>query len=290
MKAAPFDYHAPSTLAEAVGLLAELDDAKVISGGQSFAPLLNMRLASVAHLVDLRRIAELRGIERRGDHLWIGAATTHSAVERSAEVAATVPLLARAMPLIGHFQIRNRGTIGGSIAHADPAAEVPAVALALDARLEAVSPRGTREIAAGEFFEGVWTTALAEDEVLTGVHFPIWGGRSGTAVEEIARRHGDFAIAGACVAVQVDTQGVVTRCAIGLLGLGSTPLRATAAERSAIGAAATTVDPAALGGAAVADLSNIPTDTNGSAAYRARLGATVVARAWTKAIEEVLRG
>jgi carbon-monoxide dehydrogenase medium subunit len=290
MKAAPFDYHAPATLTEAVGLLAELDDAKVISGGQSFAPLLNMRLASVAHLVDLRRIDELRGTERRGDELWIGAATTHTAVERSAEVAATVPLLARAMPLIGHFQIRNRGTIGGSIAHADPAAEVPAVALALDARMEAVSPRGTREIAAAEFFEGVWTTALAEDEVLTGVHFPIWGDRSGTAVEEIARRHGDFAIAGACVAVQVDAQGVVTRCAIGLLGLGSTPLRATAAEQSAIGVAATTVEAAALGGAAVADLTNIPTDTNGSAAYRARLGATVVARAWTKAIEEALRG
>ena len=152
MKAAPFDYHAPETLAEAVSLLAELDEAKVIAGGQSFVPLLNMRLASVDHLVDLRRIAELRGIERRGDRLWIGAATTHSTVEHSAEVAAAVPLLARAMPLIGHFQIRNRGTIGGSIAHADPAAEIPAVALALAARIEAFSPLCTREIAAADFF------------------------------------------------------------------------------------------------------------------------------------------
>ena len=290
MKPAPFDYHAPATLAEAVSLLAELDDAKVISGGQSFVPLMNLRLASVSNLVDLRRVGELRGIERRGDSLWIGAATTHATVERSAEVAAAVPLLARAIPLIGHFQIRNRGTIGGSIAHADPAAEIPAVALALDARLAAASPRGTREIAAGEFFEGVWTTALADDEILTGVRFPIWSGRCGAAVEEITRRHGDFAIAGACVAVQIDAAGAVTRSAISLLGLGSTPLRATTAQQSAVGTAAGAVDAVALGQAAVADLTNIPTDSNGSAAYRARIGATVVTRAWTRAIEEALRG
>lgn len=290
MKPAPFDYHAPAALAEAVSLLAELDGAKVIAGGQSLVPLLNMRLASVEHLVDLRRIGELRGIERRGDSLWIGAGTTHTTVERSTEVAAAVPLLARAVPHIGHFQIRNRGTIGGSIAHADPAAEVPAVALALDARIEAMSPTGRREIPAGDFFEGVWTTALAEDEVLTGVHFPIWSGRYGFAVEEIARRHGDFAIAGACVAVQLDADSAVTRCAIALMGLGSTPLRAAAAEQSAVGSTATAVDAATLGRTAVADLTNIPTDNNGSAGYRSRIGATVVTRAWTRAIEEALRG
>ena len=136
-----------------------------------------------------------------------------------------MPLLARATPLIGHFQIRNRGTVGGSLAHADPAAEYPAVALALDAELEAASPRGRRTIPAAEFFSGLWTTELAEDEILTGVRFPVWEGRCGHAVEELARRHGDFAIAGAVVSVQLDGDRV-QRCAIGLLGLGSTPERA----------------------------------------------------------------
>src|SRR5207244_12948159 len=126
-------------------------------------------------------------------------------------------------PLLGHFQIRNRGTVGGSVAHADPAAEYPAVALALDATMEARSTRGTRTIPASEFFEGLWTTALAPDEILTAVSFPVWEGRCGFAVEELARRHGDFAIAGATVAVQLDERDVVRRCAIALLGLGSTP-------------------------------------------------------------------
>ena len=129
-----------------------------------------------------------------------------------------MPLLTRATPLIGHFQIRNRGTIGGSVAHADPAAEYPAVALALDAELEAVSPRGRRTIPAAGFFSGLWTTELAEDEILTGVRFPVWEGRCGHAVEELARRHGDFAIAGAVVSVQLDGDDRVQRCAIGLLG------------------------------------------------------------------------
>ena len=143
-----------------------------------------------------------RAIERRNGTLWIGAGTTQATIERSAEVAAAVPLLARATPFIGHFQIRNRGTLGGSIAHADPAAEYPAVALALDAEIEAQSPAGRRTIPAADFFTGTWTTELADDEVLVGVGFPVWDGRCGSAVEELARRHGDFALAGAAVAVR----------------------------------------------------------------------------------------
>lgn len=286
MKPAPFDYHAPRSLDDAVSLLAELDDAKVIAGGQSLAPLLNMRLAVFSDLVDLRHLDELRGIERRDHELWIGAGTTQATIERSAEVAAAVPLLARATPLIGHFQIRNRGTIGGSIAHADPAAEYPAVALALDAELEVASSTGTRVVAAVDFFDGLWSTALGEDDLLTGIRFPVWDGRCGFAVEEVARRHGDFAVAGGCVAVQLGDGDVVTRCRIGLFGLGSTPERGTAAEAVAEGTPVGEVDARQLGEAAMADLSSIPEDLNGSAAYRRRVGAVAVTRAWERAVEE----
>ena len=286
MKPAPFTYHAPDSVDAAVQLLTELDDAKVLGGGQSLTPLLNMRLAVFEHLVDLRRVDELRGIERRGDVLWIGASTTQAAAERSDEVCAQVPLLAAALPLIGHFQIRNRGTIGGSIAHADPAAELPAVALTLDAEIETRSPRGSRTIGAREFFTGIWSTALDEDEIVTGVRFPIWSGRRGFAVDEIARRHGDFAIAGACVAVELGDDDAVRRCAIGLLGLGPTPRRAEATQRSVVGSNADDIDADELGRSAVDGLTDVPTDLNGSADYRRRIGATVVARAWRRAVEE----
>jgi carbon-monoxide dehydrogenase medium subunit len=287
MKSASFAYHAPSSLDEALALLAEHGDgAKALAGGQSLIPMLALRLAIFDHLVDLGRIPELRGIERRDGELWIGAGTTQAAVEKSAEVRASAPLVARAVPFVGHFQIRNRGTFGGSIAHADPAAEGPAVALTLDARLEARSPRGPRTLAAGEFFTGTWSTELAEDEILTGVVFPVWEGRCGYAVEELARRHGDFAIAGATVAVQLSGDDRVARCAIGLIGMGSTPERATAAEEAAVGTAAADLDPDDVGQAAVAALESVPTDLHGSAGYRRRVGAAMVSRALRRAIEE----
>src|SRR5262245_55064515 len=219
MKPAPFDYHAPTSAEEAVAALAELgDEAKVLAGGQSLVPLLALRLAVFDHLVDVGRIAGLQGIERRDGQLWVGAATTEAAVERSAEAADAVPLLARSTPFIGHTQIRNRGTVGGSLAHADPAAEYPAVALALDAELEVLSVRGLRTIAAADYFTGLWTTAMAPDELLVGAHFPVWPGRCGWAVEELARRHGDYAIAGAVVGVELGDDDRVRRAAIGLIG------------------------------------------------------------------------
>ncbi|HEY5698745.1 MAG TPA: xanthine dehydrogenase family protein subunit M [Acidimicrobiales bacterium] len=290
MKPAPFAYHAPSSLDEAIGLLAELGDgAKVLGGGQSLVAMLNLRLAVFDHLVDLRRVDELRGIERRNGSVWIGGGTTQATIEASPVVAEGVPLLVRATALIGHFQIRNRGTIGGSLAHADPAAEYPAVALALDAELEAQSPRGRRTIPAGEFFLGLWTSALAEDEVLTGVTFPVWTGRTGCAVEELARRHGDFAIAGAVVAVDLDEGDRVRRSAIALLGMGSTPERGSAAESAVTGAAVDDVDAGEVGQAAVSGLDAVPSDLHGSSAYRTRVGAAMVARAWTRAVEEARR-
>ena len=162
------------------------------------------------------------------------------------------------------------------------------MALALEAELEAVSPRGRRTIPAAEFFSGLWTTELAEDEILTGVRFPVWEGRCGHAVEELARRHGDFAIAGAVVSVQLDGDRV-QRSAIGLLGLGSTPERATAAEAAVTGATVGDVVAAEVGEAAMSTLDSIPSDLHGSDAYRRRVGAVMVARAWTRAIEEASR-
>ena len=287
MKPGPFRYHAPDTLDAAVALLAELgDDAKVLGGGQSLVPLLAMRLATVDHLVDVGRIAAMQGHERRGDALVVGASTPDVRLERDADVAAAVPLLARATPLIGHAQIRNRGTIGGSLAHADPAAEYPAVASALDAQLELRSHRGTRTVPAAEFFLGVWTTCLESDEVLAAIHFPIWAGRVGFGVREFGRRHGDFAIAGAVTAVELDAGGVITRCAIALFGLGPTPLRAGSAEKALLGSRPGELDAEAVGQLAVADAHDPPADLHGPPEYRLRVGAAMVAAAWKDAVEE----
>lgn len=289
MKPASFDYHRPDSAAEAAQLLAELgDDAKLLGGGQSLVPMLALRLAFFDHLIDISRLDDLKGIERDGDSLYIGGGTTHAAVGADEQVASAVPLLTRATPLIGHFQIRSRGTIGGSIAHADPAAEYPAVALTLDAEIETLSPTGRRGISAAEFFTGVWETALAPDEVLVGVRFPVWSGRCGFAVEEFARRHGDFAIAGAVVAVELDGDDRIRRCAVGLLGLSATPRRAAAAEAAVTGRPVTDLTPEDLGQLAMAGLDDIPADLQGSADYRRRVGAAMAAQAWQSAVKEAL--
>jgi carbon-monoxide dehydrogenase medium subunit len=289
VKPSTFEYHAPETIDEAVGLLSDLGDgAKVLAGGQSLVPMLSLRLTYFDHLVDIGRIAELRGLRREPGSVVIGAATVDAALERDADLAVDVPLLARVTPLIGHFQIRNRGTVGGSIAHADPAAEYPAVALALDAEMEVASPAGRRQIPAGEFFDSFWTTAMEADELLVAIRFPQWTGRCGFAVREFARRFGDFAIAGAVVAVQVDADDRVSRCAIGLLGLGPTPLRAGAAEAAALGQGPD-VDADELGRLAMSELTDVPADVHGSAAYRSRVGAAMVSRAWREAISEATR-
>jgi aerobic carbon-monoxide dehydrogenase medium subunit len=290
VKPASFDYHRPDSVEQAVGLLAELGDsgdgAKILAGGQSLVPMLSMRLAYFDHLIDISRLRELQGIERRGQELWIGAGTTEANVGANPQVRQSVPLLTQATPYVGHFQIRNRGTLGGSIAHADAAGEYPTVALTLDAVMEVTSPRGQREIAAADFFTGLWETAVEPDEVLTGVRFPVWGNRSGFAVHEFARRHGDYAIAGAVVAVELDNNDRVSRCAIGLLGLGATPRRAAAAEEAATGKPVSEVSPDEIGQAAMTGLEDVPEDLQGSASYRTKVGAAMTARAWTQAIQE----
>lgn len=284
MKPAPFAYHRPTSVAEAVGMLSEYgEDAKVLAGGQSLVPMLSMRLTHFDNLIDISRLSELNDIALQDNEVRIGAATPHAMVGLDDEIADSVPLLTLATPHIGHFQIRSRGTLGGAIAHADPAAEYAAVALALDATIEATSSRGTRAIPATEFFTGLWETALASDEILTAVRFPVALGRSGFGIAEFARRHGDFAIAGAVVGIELDEDDRITRCGIGLLGLGSTPLRATAAEAAVIGTPIGGLTADEIGRLAMPKLSDIPADLQGSASYRARVGAAMVSRAWTQA-------
>lgn len=291
MKPAAFEYHAPTSAEETVALLAESgDEAKLIAGGQSLVPMLALRLAVFAHLVDLRHVDGLRGIEHRDGTVRIGATTTQASLQRSEDVRDLVPLLARATPLIGHFQIRSRGTIGGSLAHADAAAEYPAVALTLDAELEALSVRGRRTIPAARFLTGTWTTALAEDELLTAVTFPVWRRPCGFAIEEFARRSGDFALAGAAVAVGLDAGGRVDRCAIGLFGLGPSACRAHTAEAGTMGREPAEDMADDIGRQALADLDSIPSDLHGSAGYRKRVGAAMVARAWRRAVREAVHG
>ena len=288
MKAAPFAYHRPESVKEAADMLAEFgDDAKVLAGGQSLVPMLAMRLTHFDNLIDISRVDELCGIDLDDGAVRIGATTSHALVGMDDEVADSVPLLTMATPHIGHFQIRTRGTLGGAIAHADPAAEYAAVALALDADMEAHSSRGPRAIPAAEFFTGLWETSLASDEILTAVRFPVWDGRSGFAVHEFARRHGDFAIAGAVAAVEVDADDRVIRCGVGLLGLGSTPLRGTTAEDALVGRTVGDLDRDAaleLARSTMAAIEDIPADLQGSSTYRARVGATMLARALSEAL------
>jgi carbon-monoxide dehydrogenase medium subunit len=287
MKPAPFDYYAPTTLDDAVALLGQLgEDAKVLAGGQSLVPILAMRLSRFDALVDLGRIDGLRGIARSNREVTVGAMTVQANVENDPLVVASVPLLARAVSLIGHFQIRNRGTVGGSIAHADPAAELPAVALALDAELEVAGPNGRRSIRAEDFFFSTFVTTLEPAEILCAVRFPCWTDRAGFAVEEVARRQGDFALAGAACGVDVEN-GKITRTAVAMFGMGSTPLRAPAAEAAASGEAADGLDTDALGRLAVEDV-DPPSDIHASSAYRRKVGAVLVARALRRAVREAI--
>jgi len=278
VKPAPFEYHAPETVDEVCALLAEYgDDAKVLAGGQSLVPMLALRLTRFEHLVDINRVADLAGIGRENGTLVVRAATRQRVMERDPAVAAAVPLVARATPLIGHFQIRNRGTVGGSLAHADSASEYPAVAVALGAELELARRGGERRrVSADDFFVGTWTTAARDDELLVAAHFPVWPEPSGFAIEEVARRHGDFALAGVACAV---TAG---RAGIALFGVGSTPVRARAAEAALVSGA----DPADVAEAALGEI-DPPADVHASAATRARIARHLVERAVARAQEDL---
>jgi carbon-monoxide dehydrogenase medium subunit/6-hydroxypseudooxynicotine dehydrogenase subunit alpha len=285
LKPPVFAYHDPSSVDEALDLLAEHgDEGKVLAGGQSLVPLLNFRLAHPEHLIDLNRLGELAGVRRDGGVLRIGALTRQSTMERSRVVAENWPLLTEALSYVAHAQIRNRGTVGGSVAHADPAAELPVAFLTLDAEFRVRSRRGERTIPAGEFFVTHLTTTMEPDELLIGIDVPAMPARAGHAFTEFARRHGDFALGGASVMLTADESGTCTSAAIGLLAAAPTPLRATAAEKSLVGSE---LDQAAAEAAASRAVEEIePTgDIHGSTEYRTGLIEVMVRRAIVAAAE-----
>jgi CO/xanthine dehydrogenase FAD-binding subunit len=237
MKPPPFEYAAPGTLAEAVSLLQECEEgeAKILAGGQSLMPLLNMRLARPELLVDLGKLTELDYVRETDAGFAIGSMASKRSIERSPAVRSRQPLLHAATLLVGHPQIRNRGTLGGSMAQADPAAEYPAVALLLDAEIQVTGPDGDRSIRADEFFVTYLTTAIEPAEVLTEVRVPALAAGTGWSFKEATRRHGDFAMAGAAVTVSLDGGGRCSEPKIVLFGVGPTPLRARVAEEIVTG-------------------------------------------------------
>ena len=288
MKPSAFEYHRPATAGDAVAMLEELgDEARILAGGQSLVPMLALRLTMFDHLIDVTRVPELRGIERDGSVVRIGAGTTEAEIEASAEVASAVPLLARATPLIGHFQIRNRGTIGGSIAHADPAAEYPAVAVALDATIEVLNAAGARTIEAADFFTGLWDTAMEEGDLLTAVSFPIWSGRCGFAVDEVARRHGDFAQVGVAAAVAIGDEGEVRRAGIAVAGVATEPVIAVAVVDGLVGQQPAAALVEQLAAEFAAGLKP-PADLHGTAEYRRQLVRHLLPRAVDQSVRAAL--
>jgi len=277
VKPAPFAYAAPTTVDEAVRLLAENAGAepRVLAGGQSLIPLMNFRLAKPGCLIDLRNVAGLTGIRRDGDILVIGAMTRLAELERSPEVAMAAPLLAEAVGLVSHTPVRNIGTVGGSLAHADPAAELPAVALALGAELVATGPAGTRAIPAAEFLQGPFTTALEPDEILTEIRLPAWDG--GHAFTEYARIHANFAVVAVAALIALDGDRIA-RAALALTGVAPTAIRATAAEQTLAGGAADDATAAAAADAAVEGLTPAG-DLHASPATRLAMARTYARRA-----------
>ena len=235
MKPPPFTYHDPRTIPEVLDLLAEKDNARLLSGGQSLMPMLNMRYVLPDDVIDLNRVGGLSGIEAANGSLDIAGMTRQRDIEFSDVVASRCPIMTEAILQVGHRQTRNRGTLGGSLAHLDPSAELPAVAMALDATIHVESKRGKRDIAMADFPAGYMTPSIELDEMVTGATFPLWEEGHGYAFIEFARRHGDFAIVSAGALMTTDGAGKVDRISIVVSGVGPSPLRCTDAERMILG-------------------------------------------------------
>jgi carbon-monoxide dehydrogenase medium subunit len=277
MKLPHVDYEAPNAVSEAVELLAEhLDQASVLAGGQSLIPLLALRLARPAVLIDINGIDELSGVRAADGWVAIGAMTREYVAEESETVADTVPLLAAALPLIGHEAIRSRGTIGGSLAHADPAAELPAVARALDAEFVVCGQSGERVVPAAEWFEGYLTTSRRPDELLVEVRFPTAGRGTGISFLEVARRHGDFAIVGLAASLTL-SEGAISDARLAFAGISDVPVRAVHAEDLLVGETPSTELFAEAARCATDDI-DPPADLHGSSDYRKKVAAALVRR------------
>lgn len=279
MKPPPFEYHAPATVAETASLLSDHgEDAKVLAGGQSLMPLLNFRLARPAAIVDINGVEELNYLRREDGWLAVGALVRQRAAELSALVTATCPLLAEALPFIGHFQIRNRGTVVGSLAHADPAAELGAVALALGAELRIQSARGIRTVPAEQFFISYLTTALSPDELLVEARFPAARPRTGYAFAEFARRDGDFALVGVAAIVEQDPAHHCTDVRLAFTGVGPVPILITDEQGLLRGGPLVPQAMSAFAERAATSF-EAETDIHASAEYRRELAAVLAERA-----------
>jgi aerobic carbon-monoxide dehydrogenase medium subunit len=279
MKLPAFDYACPATLAEAVALLASRDgDAKALAGGQSLVPMMAFRVASPSLLVDLGKLTDLRRIEIGKDGVRLGAMVRWRDIEDDARLDAAHPLLKAAIAHVAHYQIRNRGTVGGSLAHADPAAEMPGLAVTCDAEIAVMGAGGPRTIAADKFFIAPLITALASDEIIVEVRLPAWPAERRWGFQEFSRRRGDFAMAAAAVFYDLDGAGKAKNAHIGAIGVGDRPVRLAAAEAEIDGK---TVDTAACerAGAAASASVDPQDDIHASGAYRRSLIGTMVERA-----------
>lgn len=287
MYSAPFQYVRPRTLDEALKFLADHgDDAKLLAGGQSLIPLLKLRLAFPRFVVDIARLPELRDLRETADGLELGCLVRHVEVERSEPVRRVLPLLAETAAEIGDVQVRNRGTIGGSLAHADPAADFPAAALALDAQLVVRNSSGERVVAAQNFFVDLMTTTMQPDEMLTAIRFPAPPPRAGAAYVKLKQQASGFAIAGAAVCIALDGAGRVAHARVAITGVNGVPYRAAAVEERLLGAQPTTDAIAAAGMHAAAGIEPLA-DIHGSADYRREMACVVARRALLKSVERI---
>jgi carbon-monoxide dehydrogenase medium subunit len=279
----PFTYQAPSTIEEAVRELGRKGESKVIAGGHSLLPLMKLGLAQPDALIDLRRIASLREIRTEDGTIAIGALTTHRDIAHDPTVLAKLPALAEAAGAVGDLQVRARGTIGGSLAHADPAADEPAPALAYDATIRAIGPQGRRDIKASEYFKGTFETALGENEIIAEVRFPVPAGRTGSAYAKFAHPASGFAITGVAAVVTLKSDGTVERAAIGVTGAAAAAYRATAAEKALAG---TNGDAKAIAAAAAKAAEGITplSDLAASSDYRKHLVTVYAKRAIERAV------
>ena len=285
MYPAAFDYHAPKNVKEALGLLGKLkDDAKILAGGHSLIPMMKLRLAQPKQLIDLGKVPGLSGIKADGKALAIGAKTTHWEIESSSAVKSKLPVLAEVASVIGDPAVRNKGTIGGSLAHADPAADWPAAMIALGAEMVCEGPKGKRKVGVDQWFLGLMATALKERELLAQVRVPLLPAGSGAAYMKFPHPASRFAVVGVCAAVTLDKQGVCTKAGVGVTGAGTKAVRAKGVEAALVGKR---LDPAAIEAAAqkAADGVDVQADLQGSVEYKSHLCRVFAKRAITEAVK-----
>ena len=283
MKPAPFKYHDPKTLSELVELMSNLEDAKILAGGQSLMPMMNMRYVTPEDVIDINGVNELDFIKLENDHLTIGSMTRQKDILSNQEIFDKAPIFREALNHVGHIQTRSRGTIGGSLCHLDPSAEIPALASLYDASLTVVNREGTREIHIEEWVLAYMMPSISDEEILTSISIPVWKNPHGYAFIEFARRHGDFAVCGAGTLVEIDANDIISKVAIVVAGVDVKPLRLSTLETDLIGKKATedTLEYACSSAKKIEAISDVYFSTQ----YRQRLAGTLVKRSLEVAIE-----